>query len=78
MTDRLAILGFLEDAAAQMTRLAGQGGMPAHVAEELGRIAIELEAEAAQLKAELQLESLTAKVANSNRRGLTGLSDYSD
>jgi hypothetical protein len=73
--DRQEILSFLEDAAAQMARLAGKGGMPAHVAEELGRIAIEIEAEAAQLKVELQLDGLTAKVANSNRRGLTGLSD---
>jgi hypothetical protein len=75
MKDHLEILGFLEDAAAQMVRLARKDGIPAHVAEELGRIAIELGTEAAQLKAELHLDSLTAKVANSNRRGLTGLSD---
>ena len=75
MTDRLEILLFLEDAAVQMARLARKDAIPARVAEELGRIALELEAEAAQLKAELQLDSLTARVANSNRRGLMGLSD---
>ena len=75
MTDRLEILVFLEDAAAQMTRLAAQDGIPPHVAEELGRIALELGVEAARLKAELQLDSLTARVANTNRRGLMGLSD---
>ena len=75
MTDRLLILDFLEDAGAQMARLSRRDGVPAHVAAELGRIAIELGAEAAQLKAELQLDSLSTKVANSNRRGLTGLSD---
>jgi hypothetical protein len=75
MTDRLEIQLFLEDAATQMARLARKDGIPPHVAEELGRIALELGAEAAQLKAELQLDSLTVKVANSNRRGLIGLSD---
>ena len=75
MTDRLEILNFLAAAAAQLTRLAGKDGIPAHVAAELRHIALELGAEAAQLKAELQLDSLSAKVANSNRRGLTGLSD---
>jgi len=75
MTDRLEILNFLKDAAAQMARLARSNNIPPHVAEELGRIAYELGAEAAQLKAELNLDSLPARVANSNRRGLMGLSD---
>ena len=75
MTDRLEILLFLEDAAVQMAQLARKDAIPPHVAEELGRIALELDAEAAQLKAELQLDRLTAKVANGNRRGLIGLSD---
>ena len=75
MPDRLEVLIFLEDSAAQMARLARKDGIPPHVAEELEQIARELGAEAAQLKAELQLDSLTAKVANTNRRGLTGLSD---
>jgi hypothetical protein len=75
MSDRLQILLFQEDAALQMARLAGRDGLPTHVAEELGRIARELGTEAAQLKAELQLDSLAARVANLNRRGLTGLSD---
>jgi hypothetical protein len=75
MTDRLEILNFLADAAAQMTRLAGKNGIPPHVSEELCHIARDLGAEAARLKAELQLDSLSAKVANRNRRGLTGLSD---
>jgi hypothetical protein len=75
MTDRLEILLFLEDAARQMARLARKDGLAPHIAEELGRIALELGAEAAQLKAELQLDRLSAKVANSNRRGLVGLSD---
>jgi hypothetical protein len=75
MSERLEILHFLENAATQMARLARRDGIPPHVAEEMGRIAIELGAEAAQLKAELQLDSLTSKVANSNRRGLVGLSD---
>jgi len=74
MTDRLEILNFLADAAAQMARLSGKDGLPPPVAEGLGRIALELGAEAAQLKAELELDSLPAKAANSNRRGLTGLS----
>jgi hypothetical protein len=75
MPDRLEILTFLEDAAAQMARIARGDGVPPHVAEELGKIALELGEEAAQLRAELRLDSLTAKVANNNRRGLTGLSD---
>lgn len=75
MTERLVILNFLEESAAQMAGLARRNGVPPHVAAELRRIAIELGAEAAQLKTELQLESLSAKVANSNRRGLIGLSD---
>ena len=73
--DRLAILDFLEDAATHMARLARKDGVPPHVAEELGRIVIEIGMEASQLKAELKLESLEAKVANCNRRGLVGLSD---
>jgi hypothetical protein len=73
--DRLQILHFLEDAATHMVRLARNDSIPPHVAEELARIAIELGTEATQLKAEMQLESLQAKVANSNCRGLTGLSD---
>lgn len=75
MSNRLVILDFLERAGAQMAHLARRTGVPPHVAAEMGAIARELGAEAAQLKAELQLESLTSKVANSNRRGLTGLSD---
>jgi hypothetical protein len=75
MTDRLKILSFLEDTATQMARLARKDGIPPHVAEELGRIAIEIGADAAQLRTELHLDSLTARVANSNRRGLVGLSD---
>jgi len=75
MTDRLEILSFLEDAAAEMAQVARKDGLPPHVAEGLGHIANELAAEAAQLEAELRLDSLAAKVANSNRRGLVGLSD---
>ena len=75
MTDRLEILRFLEAAAAQMVRLAEKDDLPPHVAEEMERIAVELIAQADQLKAELRLEGLAAKVANSNRRGLVGLSD---
>ena len=74
MTDRLQVLSFLEDAATQMAQLARKDGIPQHVAAELGRIAAELGTEATQLKVEL-LDSLAAKVANSNRRGLTGLAD---
>jgi hypothetical protein len=75
MSDRLQILLFLEDAALQMARLAHKDGLPAHVAEELGRLARELGTDAAQLKAELHLDTLAARVANTNRHGLTGLSD---
>jgi hypothetical protein len=75
MPDRLEILNFLEDAAAHMARLARGDGVPPHVAEELDKIARELGTEAAQLRVELRLNSLAAKVANTNRRGLTGLSD---
>ena len=75
MMDRLEVLVFLEDAAAQMVRLARKDGLPPHIAEELGHIALELGAEASQLRAELQRYSLTARVANSNRHGLIGLSD---
>jgi hypothetical protein len=74
MTDRLQVLNFLEDAASQMAQLARKDGIPPHVAAELGRIAAELGTEATQLKVEL-LDSLAVKVANSNRRGLTGLAD---
>lgn len=75
MPDRLEILYFLEDAAAQMARLARKDGIPPHIGEELTQIALELGVEAAQLKAEFQFDSLSAKVANTNRRGLMGLSD---
>jgi hypothetical protein len=75
MTDRLAILNFLEDAVAQMARLARKDGIPPHVAEELGRIAGDLGAKAAEIEAELNRDSLTAKVANNNRHGLVGLAD---
>jgi hypothetical protein len=75
MKDRLEVLRFLEDAAAQMARLARRDGVAPHVAEEMGRCAIELGAEAAQLRAELHLDSLALKVANTNRRGLVGLAD---
>jgi hypothetical protein len=75
MTERLEILRFLIGAATEMAQLAGRDGVPAHVAAEMERIAIELDAEAAQLHAELRLESLTTRVANTNRRGLAGLSD---
>lgn len=74
MTDRLKVLSFLEDAATQMAVLARKNGIPAHVAAELGRIAAELGTEATQIKVEL-LDGLAAKVANTNRSGLTGLSD---
>ncbi len=75
MSDRLETLRFLEDAAAKMVRLARRDGTPPDAAEEMGRIAIELVAQADQLKTELRLEAMAAKVANSNRRGLVGLSD---
>lgn len=75
MTERLDTLRFLIGAAAEMAQLARRDGVPAHVGAEMDRIAIELDAEAAQLHAELRLESLTTKVANTNRRGLAGLSD---
>ena len=51
--------------------------MPSHVAVEMTDIALGLATEADHLKIEVQLDSLGAKVANSNRRGLTGLSDES-
>ncbi|HEY1505148.1 MAG TPA: hypothetical protein VGF92_12660 [Stellaceae bacterium] len=75
MTDRLATLNFLEDAVAQLALLARKHGIPPHVAKELGRIAVELGTEAAEIKTELNLDDLTAKVANSNRHGLVGLAD---
>jgi hypothetical protein len=75
MTERLDTLQFLEDAAAQLTRLARRDGVAPPTAAEMGRIAVALSAEAAQLRAELQLDSLAAKVANNNRRGLVGLAD---
>jgi hypothetical protein len=75
MSDRRAILNFIETAAMQMAQLTRRDGVPPHVAAEMGQIALELATEADQLKIELQLESLSSKVANSNRRGLTGLSD---
>jgi hypothetical protein len=75
MIDRLEILNFFEDAAVQMARLARKEGIPPHIAEELTQIALELGVEAVQLQAELQLDNLSARVANTNRRGIMGLSD---
>lgn len=77
MSDRQTILNFLETAAMQMARLARRDGVPSHVAAEMTDIALGLATEADHLKIEVQLDSLGAKVANSNRCGLTGLSDES-
>jgi hypothetical protein len=74
MTDRLEVLSFLEDAATQMAQLARKDGIPPPAVAELGRIAAELGTGAMALKGELP-DSLAAKIANSNRRGLIGLSD---
>jgi len=75
MSDRLAVLKFLESAAEQMARLARRDGVPKPVADEIGQIALELAAEATTVRAELELEALNARAANTNRRGLVGLSD---
>ncbi|HWE73130.1 MAG TPA: hypothetical protein VG328_08230 [Stellaceae bacterium] len=75
MSDRLAILNFLETAALQMAQLARRDGVPPRVSAEMSQIALELATEADQIKIELQLDGLSARTANSNRRGLNALSD---
>jgi tRNA A37 threonylcarbamoyltransferase TsaD len=75
MSDRETILNFIETAAAQMARLARRDGVSPRVAAEMTQIALELATEADHLEIEIQLDNLSANVANSNRPGLTGLSD---